>query len=126
MKLWFWIGGFALVGIFSRYFIDQYFYSDGRNFPLSTFLINMLGSFLIGVVYVLSANGGYLGRDLSVALMVGLLGGFTTFSAFSLQSFLLFEKGQTLIAAAYFIGSPVLGLIMAGAGLFVTKLLVDR
>ncbi len=76
----------------------------------------MLGSFAIGVLFVSGHEAQLLPKDLTMALTVGLLGGFTTFSAFSLQTFQLFEQGQMGLAATYFVASPLLGLLCAALG----------
>ncbi len=108
------IGMFGAIGVLGRYFIDL---QIGRTtFPLSTFLINCVGSFLIGVLLVLSNHQTLISRELSTALTVGLMGGFTTFSAFSIQTFQLFEQQQFFAAALYFVGSPVLGVLFAFLG----------
>lgn len=118
------IGFFGVIGVLSRYLIDQQFAKWLPSiFPGSTLLINCLGSFLIGVCYVLSNESAVLSKDIALALMVGLLGGFTTFSAFSLQTLYLFEQKEFLMGGLYFVGSPVLGLAFAYAGVFIARLI---
>lgn len=83
--------------------------------PLGTVAVNVLGSFAIGVFFVLLApRGGW-----QPFLMTGVMGGFTTFSAFSLDTLKLIEGGQTLQAVAYMIGSVLLSLaaVMLGVAL---------
>jgi fluoride exporter len=80
--------------------------------PLGTTAVNALGSFAIGVLFVALGS-----RDSwQVFLMVGLLGGFTTFSAFSLDTLKLVEAGQPLLAAGYALGSVALSLIAVALG----------
>lgn len=69
-------------------------------FPLATFVVNASGSFLIGVMYVLIAEKGVLHPDWRSVAMVGFLGGFTTFSTFSLETVTLLENGFALHALA--------------------------
>lgn len=117
------IGGFGLIGIFSRYFLGQWvsrFVSSP--FPYATFFINILGSFLIGLLYVWGTERGGMSNDLRLGLMVGLLGGFTTFSAFSLELTQLLERSEYALAGIYFVLSPTLGLLGAIAGLHVARL----
>ncbi len=76
-------------------------------------VVNILGSFLMGVLVVLLARKG--GQAAAPFLMTGVLGGFTTFSAFSLDAITLYERGQFAAAGGYVFGSVVLSL----AGLFV-------
>src|SRR5215469_7544309 len=81
----------------------------GARFPWGTLLINVLGSFVIGVVAALTLVPDRVGMhpDLRVFLMVGVCGGFTTFSAFSLQTLELLQGGAALPAAGYVLGSVV-------------------
>ena len=83
------------------------------DFPLAIMTANVLGSFLMGVFVVAAAHRG-LGH-LSPFVMTGLLGGFTTFSAFSLETVTLFERGQVGAAALYVALS--VGLSLAGLAL---------
>jgi CrcB protein len=84
----------------------------GDGFPWGTLLINVLGSFLIGVFVGILALVGQWSQEIRLFAVVGVLGGFTTFSAFSLESVLLFEKGQIGAALLYVTGS-VLGSVLA-------------
>lgn len=88
----------------------------GPGFPYATVIVNVLGSFLMGVLVVVLARKG--GTAYAPFLMTGLLGGFTTFSAFSLDTLSLWERGQPGLAALYVGGSVILSLaaIMAGLG----------
>lgn len=79
-------------------------------FPYGTLGINVLGSFLMGLIAEYFALRSGLPMQLRLFLTTGILGGFTTFSAFSLDAALLFEKGQAGAAFAYVTGSVVLAL----------------
>ena len=81
----------------------------GPGFPWATVAVNILGSFLMGALVVTLAHKD--ATRLAPFLMTGVLGGFTTFSAFSLDALTLWERGQTGLAAAYVIGSVVLALV---------------
>lgn len=88
----------------------------GSGFPYGILTINVLGSTAMGLVAGWFAFRGGGPSELSLFLATGILGGFTTFSAFSLDTALLIERGETLAAAAYVIGSvalSVLGLFLA-------------
>ena len=91
----------------------------GPGFPWGTLVVNVVGSFLMGVLVValahLSAN------RLAPLLMTGLLGGFTTFSAFSLDAVTLWERGQSLQAAGYVAASVILSIGALFAGLAVAR-----
>ena len=85
----------------------------GPRFPWGTLLINVLGSFVIGLVAGLTLTPGRVGMhpDLRIFLMTGVCGGFTTFSAFSLQTLELIQAGDVVPAMGYAIGSVVLCVI---------------
>ncbi|MGX9353050.1 fluoride efflux transporter CrcB [Shimia sp. W99] len=90
----------------------------GHGFPMAIITVNILGSFLMGMFVVAAAHRGL--THLSPLVMTGLLGGFTTFSAFSLEAVNLFERGQVGAAVSYVlisvlgsIGALVLGIIVA-------------
>jgi CrcB protein len=82
----------------------------GLGFPWGTLLINIVGSFLIGVFAESFALKWNLPQSAQVFLTVGICGGFTTFSTFSLDSYVLIERGELWAAAAYVIGSVVLSI----------------
>jgi CrcB protein len=91
----------------------------GPGFPWGTLAVNVLGSFLMGVLVVVLAHKDAM--RLAPFLMTGLLGGFTTFSAFSLDVMTLIERGQTNLALFYAIGSVLMSL-----GAMVLAMLVLR
>jgi CrcB protein len=82
----------------------------GANFPWSTLIINVTGSFLIGAMVGLFALKWDLPQAVRIFLTVGICGGYTTFSTFSLDAWYLIERGQTWASAAYMIGSVVLSV----------------
>jgi fluoride exporter len=91
----------------------------GPGFPWGTFAVNVIGSFLIGVlVVVLAARGG---ERLAPFLITGVLGGFTTFSAFSLDALTLWDRGQALAAGIYVAGSVLAALVAAMAGMALAR-----
>ncbi|MDP3961177.1 MAG: fluoride efflux transporter CrcB [Pseudorhodobacter sp.] len=91
----------------------------GPGFPWATLVVNIAGSFAMGVLVVVLAHKG--GLRFAPFLMTGVLGGFTTFSAFSLDAFTIWERGQVGLAAAYVLGSVILSLIAIMAGILVTR-----
>ncbi len=82
----------------------------GHGFPMAIITVNIVGSFLMGAFVVFAAQRGM--THLSPLVMTGFLGGFTTFSAFSLEAVTLFERGQIGAAAGY-VGISVIGSIAA-------------
>lgn len=89
------------------------------SFPVAILSINVLGSFLMGVFVVLAAQRGL--THLSPFVMTGLLGGFTTFSAFSLEAVTLYERGDVTQAALYVGLSVILSIAGLMAGLFLAR-----
>ncbi|MBL4806866.1 MAG: fluoride efflux transporter CrcB [Rhodobacteraceae bacterium] len=94
----------------------------GLGFPYGTLFVNVVGSLIMGalVVYLLEKTNGRL----SPFLMTGILGGFTTFSAFSLDAVGLMEKGRLMAAMIYMGGSVVLAVAALFAGMALTKALM--
>lgn len=90
----------------------RYLSVAGIGAPLGVLVVNVLGSFAMGVLFVVLANR----TSLSPLLMAGVLGGFTTFSAFSLDALRLWEGGQTLQAGLYVLASVILSLVAVALG----------
>jgi CrcB protein len=95
----------------------------GMAFPYGTVAINIVGSGVMGLVagwFAFRAGEG-LSQSLRLFLTTGILGGFTTFSAFSLDAVLLWERGETGLAACYVLGSVVLSLAALVGGLAIVR-----
>ncbi len=90
-------------------------------FPYGTLFINIVGSFLIGILAEYFVMRGQMSHEWRLFLTTGILGGFTTFSAFSLETGLLYERGAHVAAALYIIGSVGLGLCALFAGLALAR-----
>jgi CrcB protein len=84
----------------------------GVGFPFGTLTVNVLGSFLMGVIVGYFAFQGEASQNWRLFLTTGILGGFTTFSAFSLETVLLYERGELAMATFYVVAS--VGLAVAG------------
>ncbi len=93
----------------------------GRTFPWGTFVVNVLGSLAMGVLYVLVLEKAVLSPDMKPLLMTGFLGAFTTFSAFSLESWMLMDRGEPILAFAYILGSVILSLMALCVGILLTR-----
>ena len=94
----------------------------GPGFPYGTILANVLGSFLMGVLVVTLARRG--GMAYAPFLMTGVLGGFTTFSAFSLDTLTLFERGDIELAGLYVGASVLLSLAAIALGVYFARAVV--
>lgn len=95
----------------------------GGGFPYATFFINVSGSFVMGLIAAWFAFKGDASQHWRLFLTTGILGGYTTFSTFSLDAALLYERGQIALAATYVIGSVVLGIVGLFAGLAIVRTL---
>jgi len=95
----------------------------GTTFPWHTFAINISGAFLLGIVMALSVERVVLPAPWRLFLGVGILGGYTTFSTLSYESFALIERGLVAAGAANMFGSGIVGLAAVFAGLIVGRML---
>ena len=95
--------------------------SIGTGFPWGTFIINITGSTVMGLIAGYLAFKGGASQHWRLFLMTGILGGYTTFSAFSLDAALLYERGEMGMAAAYVLGSAVLSIAGLFAGLALVR-----
>lgn len=93
----------------------------GRDFPYGTLLVNIVGSFLLGLLLTLGLRHLPLSQNLQVGLGVGFLGGFTTFSAFSYQTLMLFEEGNLWGAAFNVMLNVVLCLLAVMAAVALAR-----
>ena len=93
----------------------------GTGFPTGTLVVNALGCLLMGLIAGTFAFRGHLPQEMRLFLTTGILGGFTTFSTFSLDAALLWERGETGLAALYVGASLVLSLAGVAAGLALTR-----
>jgi CrcB protein len=93
----------------------------GINFPYGTFVINISGSLVMGVIAGYLAFKGEASQPWRLFIMTGILGGYTTFSAFSLDAVTLYERGEMGMALFYVIGSVVLSIVGLVAGLALVR-----
>jgi fluoride exporter len=118
--LWIGIGGFF--GAASRYC----FYLLEKRFlptlPLATFIVNLLGCLLAGILWGLIERKILINQELKLILMVGFLGSFTTFSTFSLETVSLIRTGDILVAIFNIAAQVFLGLLLVSIGQFLTTI----
>lgn len=96
----------------------------GAGFPWATFIINITGSTIMGLIAGYLIFKGDASHPWRIFLMTGILGGYTTFSAFSLDTVLLYERGEIGLALAYVLGSVALAIAGLFAGLVLVRQLV--
>jgi CrcB protein len=112
----------GVVGCVARYGVSQLvqmFY--GRSFPLATLIINVLGCLLMGFLFFQTLDRVTISPALRAALLTGVLGGFTTFSTFAMETLLLAEDGETGTAVLYVVASVLLGLLAAFLGAYLAR-----
>ena len=109
------------VGALARWGIGAWFGQRFPSFPWGTMVINVSGSFILGVMFAVLVERNIGSPVLRVALMTGLMGAYTTFSTFSLETFRLFEDGATGSALANIGFSVVLGLLGVWLGITVGR-----
>lgn len=119
----FLIGAFGLFGIYLRFLLNIFAEKSGIEAPLMTMSINLIGSFLIGTLHIVGIKVD-LPEVVRIAITVGLLGGFTTFSTFSLEAISLFTNGRHYVGSLYIIGSVVGGLASCLLGILTAKAIV--
>jgi CrcB protein len=114
----------GLVGTLVRYWLSGFVArQSGETFPWGTLVVNLIGSFLAGAIYYLADERFLLSPTLRTVILIGLLGGLTTFSSYSLQTFSLVRDGAIGLATLNIAVSNVLGLFMVWAGYVVFKAL---
>lgn len=116
------VGTGGLIGTVMRYLVQVHIEKLlGSTFPMGTFLINILGSFIIGVVYGLVDKGNLIGPEWRLFLAVGLCGGFTTFSTFSADTLNLLKDNSFIQMLSYTGGSVLFGLLAVYFGIILAR-----
>ena len=118
--LWVGIGGF--VGATARYALGRWVADrSSAAFPYGTFVINLTGAFLIGVVLTLLTERLVADPRWRLLLVVGVLGGYTTFSSYAYETVALAERGEWGGVAVYVLGSNALCLVACAAGIALAR-----
>jgi CrcB protein len=109
------------IGSLLRYFVASAIQHPTTRFPLGIMVVNITGGLIMGIIVELSALKLQLSPELRAFLTVGILGGYTTFSTFSLDSALLIQRGEYMSAVAYIGGSAVLSILALFSGLWIVR-----
>lgn len=119
------VGAGGFLGASSRYIISSVVDSKftTSEFPLGTYIVNIVGCFLIGFLLALFAAKNWGDEQLRLFIFAGILGGFTTFSTFANDSFILFKEGELLLGLANASGQVLLGLLFVWIGYSIVKLI---
>lgn len=97
------VGAGGFIGAAARYLLGGWLlhHTTVAKFPWSTFTVNVLGCLAIGILSAVAEKSGWFGPGARLFLITGLLGGFTTFSAFGFETFFLLRRGEWIVAALY-------------------------
>ncbi|MEM8750226.1 MAG: fluoride efflux transporter CrcB [Pseudomonadota bacterium] len=109
--------GRHLVGLFALRHL-------GAGFPYGTLFVNVAGSLLIGLMIGIFAHRGAIGSSWQLFFTTGVLGGFTTFSAFSLDTLNLWQRGEVGLAAGYVAGTVAVSLLAVFVGLAISRIIL--
>jgi fluoride exporter len=93
----------------------------GRDFPFATMSINVIGSFLMGFLFIVTLERLMIPPSVRVGVLTGVIGGYTTFSTFEMETLLLAENGELFKAALYVVLSVVIGFAAAFGGAYVAR-----
>ncbi len=122
------VGLGGCIGSIARYLLGHWIVqaSAVQKFPLGTFIVNLTGCLVIGILAGFSEKHGVISPNARLFLFTGLLGGFTTFSAFGLETMTLLRRDELLVAALYVTGSVMLGLLAVWLGMKGVSLLPGK
>jgi fluoride exporter len=124
MKRILFIGLAGMVGTLARFWLSGVVARRyGETFPAGTLVVNVVGCFLAGFFYQLTQERFLVGETWRMVILIGLLGGFTTFSSYGLQTFTLLREGEFWFAALNLLASNFAGLLMVWAGYALAKLI---
>jgi fluoride exporter len=124
MELAIAIALFGALGCLSRYYLSTWVYGLlGRGFPYGTFVVNIVGAFIIGLVMEFGLRSALIPPTIRLGITIGFLGGLTTFSTFSYETFRLLEEGEFLIASANVLLSVIVCLMFTWLGIITARYL---
>jgi CrcB protein len=115
------VGG--ALGAMARYGVSSIIFNpSSHKFPSATMSVNVLGSLVMGLLFVIIVEKGALPTEMRSLLMIGFIGAFTTFSTFSLDALGLWQNGHLFMALTYALGTVVLCLAAVAAAVWLTRL----
>ena len=124
MRLVMMIALCGALGCLSRYWLSSWVYTlIGRDFPWGTLVVNVVGAFCIGFIMEFSIRSTLVSPALRSGIAIGFLGGLTTFSTFSYETFRLLEDGDFLKASANVIASVLICLLLTWSGIMTARVL---
>ncbi|HEY5996901.1 MAG TPA: fluoride efflux transporter CrcB [Candidatus Deferrimicrobiaceae bacterium] len=122
MPIAIYIAVFGALGCLARFWLSSWVYALlGRGFPYGTFVVNVVGAFLIGLIMEFGLRSTLISQELRVGLTIGFLGGLTTFSTFSYETFRLIEDAQFVSALANVLASTVACVLFTFIGIYTAR-----
>ena len=117
-----WVGVGGAAGAIARFAMTRYAIARfGDAFPWGTFTINLLGAFAIGLIFTWMTDRSIAAPAVRLVVIVGFLGGYTTFSSYTFEAVAMAQRGNWLGALAYVFGSNVVGLTACAAGMVLAR-----
>ena len=121
---WFAVAIGGALGAMARYAVSTWiFNATSHKFPYATLSVNVLGSFVMGILFVFIVERAALPAEMRGLLMIGFLGAFTTFSTFSLDALGLWQNGHLFLALVYVLATVVLCLVAISCSIWLTRLM---
>ncbi len=116
---------FCAGGGLIRYYLSGWVYNMfGRSFPYGTFVVNIIGAFCIGLIMEIGLRSTMIPANLRIGMTVGLMGGLTTFSTFSYETFTLLEDGRFVVAIINMLASMIICLLLTWAGIITARTII--
>jgi len=121
---WLAVAAGGALGAMARYAVSIWLLNtSGPKFPYATLTVNVLGSFIMGLLFVVIVERAALPTEMRSLLMVGFLGAFTTFSTFSLDALSLWQNGHLFVALVYVLVTVALCLVAISSSIWLARLL---
>ena len=121
---WFAVAVGGALGSIARYALSTWIFDiSSHKFPYATLAVNVLGSFFMGILFVIIVEKAALPTEMRSLLMIGFIGAFTTFSTFSLEALGLWQNGHIFMSVVYMLATVILCLIAISSAIWLTRLL---
>ena len=121
---WFAVAIGGALGSIARYALSTYIFDiSSHKFPYATLIVNVLGTFVMGILFVVIVERAVMPAEMRSLLMIGFVGAFTTFSTFSLDALGLWQNGHIFMSLVYMLATIILCLIAISSAIWLTRLL---